>query len=143
MMDEAAARNVIKLDLPATYKYLNVLGAVLTALMERVEGVEERTIVTYNLELALHETCTNIVEHAYSGKTGRIGIVLTLMETPRRLVVDLHDTGASFDLQEAPNPNLDQAQENGYGLFLMHQLVDEVVYEPQQGNNRWRLVENL
>ena len=143
MMDEAAARNVIKLDLPATYKYLNVLGAVLTALMERVEGLEERTIVTYNLELALHETCTNIVEHAYSGQTGRIGIVLTLTETPRRLVVDLHDTGTSFDLQEAPNPNLDQAQENGYGLFLMHQLVDEVVYEPQQGNNRWRLVKNL
>ena len=143
MMDEDATRNVIKLDLPATYKYLNVLGAVLTALMERVEGIEERNIVTYNLELALHETCTNIVEHAYGGETGRINIVLTLEEQPRRLIVDLRDSGASFNLEQAPNPNLNQAQENGYGLFLMHQLVDEVTYIPQQGNNHWRLVKDL
>jgi anti-sigma regulatory factor (Ser/Thr protein kinase) len=32
---------------------------------------------------------------------------------------------------------------HGYGLFLMRSLLDEVRYEPQAGNNRWRLVKCL
>ncbi len=136
---------VIRIDIPATHQHLNVLGACLNALLERIDALSDREMLTYNLELALHETCTNIVEHAYdSCQDGRIRASLSVVDQPRRqLVVDLHDSGRSFDINGVRHPNLDSAQIHGYGLFLMRQLLDEVIYTPSKGNNHWRLVKNL
>lgn len=135
--------NMIKLELPAAYRYLNILGSVVGALLERVEGIEARDTVRYNVELALHETCTNVVEHAYGEEEGRISVALTVEEQPRRLVMDVSDTGRSFDLSTIQEPDLNQPQTNGYGLFLVHRLVDQVTYHTENGRNRWRLVKNL
>jgi anti-sigma regulatory factor (Ser/Thr protein kinase) len=40
-------------------------------------------------------------------------------------------------------PNLEQPGERGMGIFLIRQLMDEVVYEPQPGANYWRLRKQL
>ncbi|PLS82941.1 MAG: ATP-binding protein [Chloroflexi bacterium] len=113
-------------------------------MLTRVEGLAERDIVSYNIQLAVHEACTNIVEHAYAGRNdGRIKIALMLDEQPRRLVVDIHDTGGSFDITQAREPNLDDAQIHGYGLFLIRNLMDEMSYTPGPSNNRWHLVKHL
>ncbi len=134
----------VRLDLPASLKYLNVLGACIAEMLTRVEGLAERDIVSYNIQLAVHEACTNIVEHAYAGRNdGRIKIALMLDEQPRRLVVDIHDTGGSFDITQAREPNLDDAQIHGYGLFLIRNLMDEMSYTPGPSNNRWHLVKHL
>ncbi|MDP9316278.1 MAG: ATP-binding protein [Chloroflexota bacterium] len=134
----------VQLDLPASHKYLNVLGACIAEMLTRVEGLAERDIVSYNIQLAVHEACTNIVEHAYAGRNdGRIKIALMLDEQPRRLVVDIHDTGGSFDITQAREPNLDDAQIHGYGLFLIRNLMDEMSYTPGPSNNRWHLVKHL
>ncbi len=134
----------VRLDLPASHKYLNVLGACIAEMLTRVEGLAERDIVSYNIQLAVHEACTNIVEHAYAGRNdGRIKIALMLDEQPRRLVVDIHDTGGSFDITQAREPNLDDAQIHGYGLFLIRNLMDEMSYTPGPSNNRWHLVKHL
>jgi serine/threonine-protein kinase RsbW len=142
-MSDDGQSNLIRLELPAAYRYLNILGSVVGALLERVEGVEARDTVRYNIELALHETCTNVVEHAYGDQEGRISVVLTLEEQPRRLVMDVSDTGRSFDLSTVQEPDLEQPQTSGYGLFLVHRLVDTVSYHTENGKNRWRLIKNL
>lgn len=134
---------MIRLELPATYKYLSVLEACIAAMLERVESIPERNILAYNVTLAVHETCTNIVEHAYDGQAGKIKAILCLADEPRRLVIDLYDTGRSFSMPEIQPPNLEEVQTNGYGLFLIHELMDEVSYRSQPGDNRWRLVKNL
>lgn len=142
-MNQGQQADVVRLDLPASYKYLNVVSSCLAAVLERLEGVPERETVAYNVELAVHETCTNIVEHAYGGGPGRIEVAISICDAPRQVVVDVHDTGRAFDLTKVHEPDLSQAHTNGYGLFLMHHLVDEVTYAPQSGNNHWRLVKNL
>ena len=135
---------VIRLDLPAEHKHLNVIGACLNAILERVDQISDKEMLAYNLELSLHETCTNIVEHAYSEQEGRIRVAMSVINSPQRqLIVDLHDTGASFDLSDAKDPNLEGAQVHGYGLFLMRQLLDEVVYRSSEASNHWRLVKNI
>lgn len=137
-------QTVIRLDLPAEHKHLNVIGACLNAILERVDQVTDKDMLAYNLELALHETCTNIVEHAYSEQEGRIRVAMSVICNPQRqLVVDLHDTGSSFNPTEAEDPDLDGAQVHGYGLFLMRQLLDEVVYRSSEASNHWRLVKNI
>ena len=137
-------QTVIRLDLPAEHKHLNVIGACLNAILERIDQVSDKDMLAYNLELALHETCTNIVEHAYSEQEGRIRVAMSVVCNPhRQLVVDLHDTGSSFNPTEAEDPDLDGAQVHGYGLFLMRQLLDEVVYRSSEASNHWRLVKNI
>ena len=135
---------VIRLDLPASHKYLSILSACIAELLVRVENIDEREALTYNVQLAAHEACANIIDHAYAGQLERrIVITLTLAASPRRLIIDLHDTGCSFDLASVPEPNLDEAHVRGYGLFLMRSLVDEVTYVPRPEGNHWSLVKHL
>jgi len=135
---------LIRLDLPATHKYLNILGACISELLTRVEDVAERDAITYNLQLAAHEACANIIDHAYEGALGRrILVTIILADCPRRLIIELHDTGYSFDLATVPAPNLDEAHDHGYGLFLMHSLMDEVTYTSRPEGNHWALVKHL
>jgi serine/threonine-protein kinase RsbW len=135
---------IIRLDLPANHKYLNILGACIAELLVRVDGIEEREVLTYNVQLAAHEACANIIDHAYAGELERrIEIMLTLAGPPRQLIIDLHDTGSAFDLSSVPAPDLDQAHDHGYGLFLIRSLMDEVTYTPRSGSNHWCMVKQL
>jgi serine/threonine-protein kinase RsbW len=135
---------VIRLDLPANHKHLNILGACIAELLVRVEHVDEREAITYNLQLAAHEACANIIDHAYAGDLERrILVTLTLGGRPRRLIIELHDNGYSFDLAAVPEPNLDEAHDHGYGLFLIRSLMDEVTYTSRPEGNHWALVKHL
>lgn len=139
-----SSANSIQLNLPASHKYLNVLGACISSVLERAEVVSEPAVVAYNVQLAVHEICTNIVDHAYQGQPdGRIEVTLALVPQPQRLIVDIRDTGLSFEPAGVPAPNIDEGQVRGYGLFLAHQLLDAVTYQPQPGGNWWQLIKNL
>ena len=135
---------VIRLELPATHKHLNILGACISELVARVDNLDQRDAIIYNLQLAAHEACANIIDHAYAGDYNhRILITLTLIGCPRRLMIELHDTGYAFDLATVPEPNLDEAHDHGYGLFLIRSLMDEVTYTSQPEGNHWVLTKHL
>ena len=133
----------IKLNIPAELSYLPILGTCIKTMLGEVVGLQERDQVIYNVELAAYEACTNIVEHAYRNSSGYIEATVTLTEAPACIVVDLFDTGSSFNLEEIPEPNLDEPQVRGYGLFLVRELMDEVTYQKNAGRNHWRLVKEL
>jgi serine/threonine-protein kinase RsbW len=135
--------DLIRLDLPATYKYLNVLSACIGSMLEHEAEHAGMDLVIYNIKLATHEVCTNIVDHAYSGTSGRILINLSLAKDPKQFIVDLRDHGQSFSMPEIYPPNQDEIQTSGYGLFLIHELMDQVVYDPRSRNNHWRLIKKL
>lgn len=132
--------DVIRLTVPAQHKFLNVVGTCIRALITNENGVGDRDALIYNIELAVHEACANIVEHAYAGLSGRIDVTFTLADKPRQFIIDLGDNGRSFDIDSVTEPDLNQAHTGGYGLFLVHQLMDDVEYHPEPGNNRWRLI---
>lgn len=134
--------DVVCLELPGTSKYLNILTACISEMLQRVEGLVEPEKTIYNIQLAVHEGCTNIVDHAYEHSNGRIVVTLTLNHDPYQLVVELFDTGQPFT---PPEQHLmpGKAQIRGYGLFLMEQIMDEIRYDPMPGHNCWRLTKNL
>lgn len=133
----------IQLEIPATFQHLNVIDGCVRALLAGINGLPNRETLAYNVELAVHETCTNIVEHAYAHRHGRIRAVIALSDNPRRLVVDLYDSGRSFDITAVSPPNLDEPQEAGYGLFLVHNLMDAVMYKAEADGNHWQLIKEL
>lgn len=100
-------------------------------------GLSEESV--YAVEMAVDEACTNIIEHAYGGE-GRGDIECTCQINGNKLTVTLQDCGRPFDPSSVPEPDvnapLQDRQEGGLGLYLMHRLMDEVHFEftPDSGN---------
>jgi len=87
---------------------------------------------TYQLQMAVDEACTNIIEHAYGGE-GKGQIKLLCTAKKNGLHVTIFDQGASFDPQSVPildvSAPLSERQRRGMGLFLIYNLVDNVQYK--------------
>lgn len=133
----------IQLDLPARHAYLHLLSECIADML-RLNRVTECEMLLYNIQLAVHEVCTNIISHAYrNSSVGRIQVTLTLHFDEPLLQIDVHDTGESFDLESIPPPNLNEVRIHGYGLFLIRELMDSVRYTPSPGCNHWCLTKNL
>ena len=138
--------NTIRLDLPASHRYLNVLGACVDAMLARVEGIAEVASLSYAVQLAVHEACTNIIDHAYEGQEGaRIQVELWLQgsESPGQIVIEIRDTGSPFNPLVVPAPNLDEPHEHGYGMYLMHELMDEISFATDPKGNVCRMYKRL
>lgn len=135
---------VVWLDIPARHTYLHLLSECIAEMLKMVDGLADVETLVYNIQLATHEACTNIINHAYNNNhRGRIYIKIVLDFTPPRLTVELQDEGHPFRSEEYRPPNLDEAQVHGYGLFLVENLMDTVTYAAMPGRNHWRLTKNL
>jgi serine/threonine-protein kinase RsbW len=123
---------------PATFGDVRTIDTTIVDLLTRANA-DEFTI--YNVQLAAHEVCTNIVEHAYAGRDdGTIAVTLRLARAPHRAIqIELRDRGRAFDPDAIPAPDLDKPQEGGYGLFLAKALLDELIYLQDADENVWRL----
>jgi serine/threonine-protein kinase RsbW len=130
---------VVNLDLPASLKFLNLIGACVRSVLEHENDLPDRDYFIYQVELAVHEACTNIIEHAYAESSGRVKLQLTIEEAPRRLIVDIFDTGIPFDTNRLQKLEIGEPKTRGYGLYLIHQLMDKVTYLGEPGKNHWCL----
>lgn len=122
--------------LPATLGALAELGGHTRAFVTAC-GTGDREATAAALELAVHEIAVNIVRHAYEGRPGWIHVRYLLDHDD--LVVVLTDGGRPFSPGDAVDPDLRQANEGGYGLFLVRQLVDRLTYARSGGRNHWQL----
>lgn len=97
-------------------------------------GLSDRA--QYDVEVAIDEACANIIEHSYGGEAGgEIECICQVL--PDGLQIVLHDTGCFFDPNSVPEPDLhsplEERKEGGLGLFFMRKLMDEVIFDPCQG----------
>ncbi len=83
-----------------------------------------------DIEVALTEACTNVLEHSKAGEEYEVQVQLA----ERQCVMRVVDQGQGFD-SDAPIVRADAAAEGGRGIALMHALVDRVKFEsrPEEG----------
>jgi serine/threonine-protein kinase RsbW len=100
-------------------------------------GFDNRTI--YQVETAVDEACSNIIEHGYGGEG--IGDIECACEVDaERLTITLKDHGQPFTPQELPEPDinlpLEKRTDHGLGLFFIRKWMDEVYFDfsPASGN---------
>lgn len=98
---------------------------------------------TFELETAVDEAVSNIIEHAYGGEDiGDIQCQCNMIENGIQII--LEDQGKPFDPTSVPVPDLkDQLKNrknNGLGYFLICQLMDEVHFEFLDNKNRLTLI---
>lgn len=97
------------------------------------------------IELAVDEACSNIIEHAYEGRQDeRIRLLVEVGLNAYR--VWLSDWGKAFEPGDNPiDPSqLTSFNTGGRGLFLIRTLIDEVSYRIHPGGqNELHLVKYL
>jgi serine/threonine-protein kinase RsbW len=77
---------------------------------------------------AFSEAFNNIAIHGYRGAAGEVCVEIEVEHDA--LIIRLMDHGVTFDpTREVPRqpPGL---PEGGMGLFILHQFMDEIAYEP-------------
>lgn len=89
----------------------------------------------FNLRVALAEALANAIIYGNRLDPGKV-VEVRVVITSSRLTVDVVDQGNGFDPSLVPDPTLPERleQEDGRGLFLIRQLVDEVRFN-DRGNS--------
>ena len=118
-----------RLTVPASVDQLHRIASLAA---KAAEAVGFDTTQVCRIELAVDEACSNIIEHAYDGQAGEIGVEI-VPERHRQLTIVLTDTGKSFDPDRIPEyvpcKSIDEIKIGGLGLHLMKQAMDDVCFE--------------
>ncbi|HEX2189764.1 MAG TPA: ATP-binding protein [Longimicrobiaceae bacterium] len=126
------------LELPSD---LRVIEGTVAYLVERCRGVDfEGSRLTLNFRVGMCEALANAVIYGNRrdpGKCVRVEVELS----SERLAVAVRDQGEGFDPGEVPDPthpdNLERP--GGRGIFLLHNLMDEVEYNDRGNEVRFVL----
>lgn len=130
---------ILSLILPARYRYLKLIGESIDLLLAELSNQPSQKELIYGIKLAVHEIANNVIQHAYGNEQGSIEVMLHVDPIANCFTATLHDTGATFVQDAIMQPQLDEPQESGYGLFLATQLMDEVSYHRESDGNHWHL----
>lgn len=126
------------------HQIINELHFVISSNMDSVNMLSEKIYeeclfnkidkdFSAHLRLALVEALNNVVEHAFQGEmNNEIDVYITFFY--KKIRIRITDTGypnhhgvkpveQNFDLEDIMS-----VPEGGYGLHIMHQLMDEVSY---------------
>ncbi len=122
------------------YSEFSYLGTVADFIAKATEACGLNDKAAYNVQMAVDEAVTNVIEHAYSGRTdGRIEI--SCEQRGREFIVDIQDYGKPFDASKIPVPRvkgpLSRRSIGGLGIFFMKKLMDRVEFssDPDLGNH--------
>ncbi|MBU0753698.1 MAG: SpoIIE family protein phosphatase, partial [Planctomycetes bacterium] len=82
---------------------------------------------TAQLELAVVEAISNVIRHAYQGQPGQ-PIWIEARHTSREVEIRILHQGRVFSGVPAGTHPIDNGHEGGFGLYIIAQSVDDVVY---------------
>jgi serine/threonine-protein kinase RsbW len=118
---------------PGRYESLASIGQFVRA-QALQSGLDEKSV--YQVEMAVDEACSNIIEHAY-GIENEGEISLTCRNSMEGLTVILRDSGRPFDPKTVDVPELtaelEERESHGLGLFFIREWMDKVQYDYKPG----------
>lgn len=123
--DHASNVTRVSLRFSALLSYRPVAIDLISALIEHADGADRD--FRNEMVTAFGEAFNNIVIHGYRGRSdGMLDIEAEM--GPDQVRLCLSDTGREVDFATVPSPDLTSMPESGMGVFMIHALVDEVVY---------------
>ena len=125
---------------PAKFDYLDEIRDYVGQ-EARAAGFTDKDV--YSIQLATDEGASNIIEHAYAGRSNG-KLELTCIFENNKLTITLIDHGKSFDISKVETPDVKTDLLNrkigGLGIYLMRKLMDEVRYEATKTGNVLTLI---
>src|SRR4051794_11405925 len=112
----------LALALPREELSVPVVRRVLNASLDAL-GVER--VVLHDIEIALSEAVTNVLDHATAGEEYEVSAGID----GNTCVIEIVDRGGGgFDASDLGHDHADEAAEEGRGIQLMRALVDTVTF---------------
>jgi serine/threonine-protein kinase RsbW len=128
----------IELYIPSELGLEKIAIASAAAIAKRIGFSQDRL---EDLKTAVAEACINAIEHGNSMDV-ETKVLVVLKAEPQKVQVNVIDNGD----KPIPSSVPDRAQRKdfrGMGMFLIHQLVDEVTIKSEPGRNELQMVINL
>jgi serine/threonine-protein kinase RsbW len=104
----------------------------------------------HKIALAVDEACSNLIRHSYHSDASREFYVDISKQDTETLVIEISDSGSSFDPMTVAAPNLQQYaaqhRKGGFGVHIIRMVMDGIEYlpaDPAHPMNRLRLVKRL
>ena len=137
-MKEIVDNITVKVIIESKMTHLPLLRQTVRGICSNVIDNEK---IFQDIDLSLNEALSNVIFHAYQNEPDHeIQITVTLY--PEQVVFEIVDLGLknlninstipSFDEDSI---DIDSLAESGRGMFLIHQLMDEVIYKPEADKN--------
>ena len=133
------------ISVPGDSSSLSLVRVLITHLAEDI-GFPEDDIG--QIEIAVDEACTNVIEHAYNSISPKPPVKIDIQTMQDQLIIDILDEGKPFDYSTHIMPTFpdhwNEGNIRGVGLFIIKQCMDESTYTQLPDNtNRLRLVKKL
>lgn len=110
------------LSLRSAPEHLRRLREIISILGRGISDEDLQQVKT-----AVGEACTNAITHG-SPLGRRNNVQVSFHLGPRSLIVEVADEGPGFDPEAVPEPNAEDLEEHGYGIYMMRQLMDRLEY---------------
>ena len=135
-----------ELKVESSLKNLEVIGDFIAETMHNF-GIEDIKDI-FDVQLSVDEACTNVIEHAYSGKEdGLIWVKCGLSESKKEFIVKIIDSGKPFNPNAVQTPNteakLDEQKRGGFGIFIMKQKMQSIKYAFSDKGNELTMIKLL
>ena len=129
----------IRLEIPSTAEYVGIVR-------QAVEGIAKRMLFDPveigDLKLAVGEACNNAVKHGCPSSNDPF-ITVICKVTQSGLEIEIANTVAGGQACPTVVGKLDNGQEGGMGLYIMHRVMDEVQIIWSDHTARIRMVKRL
>lgn len=98
----------------------------------------------FDIKLAINEAQANVIEHAYFGSEEG-DIVFKFEQYKETLIVTIKDYGQGKNQKTIKNKHSDlkELEGSGLGMFLINNVMDEVVFKPLSSGTELKLVKKL
>ena len=136
-----AARLVVDAD-------VGQLGAVRAFVRDTLRDAGGAPEASSDVVQAVDEIVTNVIEHGYAGRDGKVEIEVVVADEPSEVTVHVRDACAPFDPTGVPAPDVDAPLPHrplgGMGVHLSRELTDRMTHRIlPSGGNELTLVKQL
>lgn len=125
------ARSIYTRSFPSSTRHLDDVRRFVEA--HALEAHLPETTVE-QFKIAVDEACTNVIKHAYRGEEDHAFAVAVIIDDDR-FTVRIRDEGTAFQQHLYREPDIFEAarrrRAGGFGVHIMHRLMDQVEYRSQ------------
>ncbi len=123
---------------------LRELERIQSVIKELEDEADWPSDLVYQVNLVLEELVVNVINYGHRGDPNH-EIEIDLNWEADKLTIEIVDDAPAFNpLKDNPEPDLTSKLENrpigGLGIYLVHHLMDEILYRREQGRNHLTLI---
>ena len=103
--------------------------AVQNRIIELLESMNYPGSDTFRIRLCLEEGIVNAIKHG-NGMDPEKTVRILCKASPERVYIEIEDQGEGFEVEEVPDPTLDENLDRpcGRGIMLMRSFMNKIEY---------------